>query len=170
MDLSKLLHDKKIVQYQSSQEEIDSKINIADANLRSCKYIVLINDPDVDDTAYKEAHNAILQAATALMYDSGYKVGDRGSHHFITQQFIEAEYAGVFEGDIINILGHARQTRNILQYNVSGAVSHSDVEYLISKADRFVATVKEILRKQDQVPPAVTGVSKGGGSSMDTSQ
>ena len=148
MDLGKLLQDKKIVHYQSSRAEIDSKINIADANLRSCKHIVLINDPDVDDTAYKEAHNAILQAATALMYGRGYKAGDRGSHHFITQQFIEAEYAGVFEGDIINILGHARQTRNTLQYDVPGAVSHSDAEDRISKADRFVATVKEILRKQ----------------------
>lgn len=149
MDLDRLLQNRKIELYQSSQAEIDSKISIADANLRSCKQIVPINHPDVDDTAYKEAYNAILQAATALMYSSGYKVRDRGSHHLTTQQFIEAEYAGEFEADIINILGHARQMRNMLQYDVSEAVSHSEAEDLISKADRFVKTVKEILRKQD---------------------
>ena len=147
MDLSRLLQNNKIERYQSSQAEIDSKIDIADANLRSCKQIVPMNHPDVDDTAYKEAYNAILQAATALMYSSGYKVRDRGSHHLITQQFIKAEYAKAFEVDIINILGHARQTRNTLQYGVSRAISHSDVEDLISKADRFVETVKGILRK-----------------------
>ena len=120
MDLSELLQNRRIERYQSSQAEIDSKINIADANLRSCNQIVQVNDPDVDDTAYKEAYNAILEAATALMYSRGYKAGDRGSHHFITQQFIEAEYAGAFEGDIINIFGHARQTRHMLQYDVPG--------------------------------------------------
>ncbi len=149
MDLGRLLQNRKIERYQSSRAEIDSKISIADANLRSCKQIVPMNDPDVDDTAYKEAYNAILEAATALMYSRGYKVRDRGSHHLITQQFIEAEYAGAFEGDIINIFGHARQTRNTLQYGVPGAISHPDVEDLISKADRFVKTVKEILCKQD---------------------
>ena len=149
MDLGKLLQNRKIERYQSSQAEIDSKIGIADASLKSCKRIVVINDPAVDGTAYKEAYNAILQAATALMYSRGYKVRDRGSHHFITQQFIEAEYAGAFDVDIINIFGHARQTRHTLQYGVPGAASHSDAEDLISKADRFVKTVKGILSKQD---------------------
>ena len=149
MDLSRLLQNRKIERYQSSQAEIDSKINIANANLRSCKQIVRINDPDVDDTAYKEPYNAILEAATALMYSRGYKVRDRGTHHFITQQFIEAEYAGAFDVDIINIFGHARQTRNTLQYGVPRAVAHPEAEDLISKADRFVETAKEILRKQD---------------------
>ncbi len=83
------------------------------------------------------------------MYSKGYKVVDRGSHHFITQQFIEAEYAGAFDADIINIFGHARQMRNALQYGVPGAASHSDAQDLISKADRFVKTVREILRRQD---------------------
>lgn len=149
MDLSGLLQNRKIGRYQSSQAEIDSKIDIADTSLRSCRQIVTINDPAVDGTAYKEAYNAILQAATALMYSRGYKVVDRGSHHFITQQFIEAEYAGAFDVDVINIFGHARQTRNALQYGVPGAASHSDAEDLISKAGRFVKTAKEILRKQD---------------------
>ena len=148
MDLSELLQNRKIERYQSSRAEIDSKINIADANLRSCNKIVPMNDPDVDDTAYKEAYNAILEAATALMYSRGYKVGAKGSHHFITQQFIEAEYAGVFEGNIINIFGRARKTRHTLQYDVPGAISHSDAKDLVSKADRFVKTVREILRKQ----------------------
>ncbi len=61
MDLSRLLQNRKIERYQSSQAEIDSKISIADTGLRSCKQIVTINDPAVDGTAYKEAYNAILQ-------------------------------------------------------------------------------------------------------------
>lgn len=147
MDLDELSQNRKTEIYQSSQAEIDSKTSIADANLRSCKQIIPINHPDADDTACKEAYNAILEAATALMYSSGYKVRDRGSRHLITQQFIEAEHAGAFGGDIINIFGHARQTRNTPQYDVPGAASHSEAEDLISKAGRFVETVKGILHK-----------------------
>ena len=146
-NLEKLLRDNKIVRYQSSREEIDSKINISESNLRSAKKIIPINDPDVDDTAYKETYNAILEAAMALMYHEGYRVArERGSHHLIVQQFTEAKFAGDFTADVINIFGHARHIRNSLQYDLSGAVSHADVDDLYSKAEEFVKIVKRILK------------------------
>ena len=57
MNLSELLKSRKIERYQSSQTEIDSKINIADANMRSCNKIVLMNDPGVpkDDNNFMDA-------------------------------------------------------------------------------------------------------------------
>lgn len=146
MDLKRLLQDSKIESYQSRPEEIASKIGISESNLRAAKKIVAINDPDVDDAAYKEAYNVILEAAMALMYYRGYRPArDRGSQHLNVQQFVESEFADDFDPSVLDIFGKARQTRNMLQYDVSGATSHADVEDLISKAEEFVMTAKGIL-------------------------
>lgn len=144
--LRRLLQDNKIEPYQGNPKEIASKIEISESNIRSAKKIVAINDPDVDDTAYKEAYNAMLEAATALMYHSGYRPArNKGHQHLSVQQFTESEFAGDFAPDTIAMFGNARQTRNMLQYDVSGAISHEDVEDLIGKAEEFVNAAKEIL-------------------------
>lgn len=146
MDLKRLLQDSKIEPYQSRPEEIASKIDIPESNLRSAKIIAMINDPDVDDTAYKEAYNAILEAATALMYHSGYRPArNRGSQHHNVQQLVESEFANDFDSNVIGMFGRARQTRNRLQYDVPGTTTHADAEDLISKAEEFVMRAKEIL-------------------------
>ena len=57
----------------------------------------------------------------------------------------ESEFADDPAPDTIVMFGNARQTRNMLQYDVSGAISHGDVENPVSEAEEFVKTAKEIL-------------------------
>ncbi len=58
-DLKRPPQDSKMESYQSRPEEIASKIGISESNPRAAKKMVAINDPDVDDAAYKETYNAI---------------------------------------------------------------------------------------------------------------
>lgn len=144
MSLGELLRRNKIEIYRISPEEINSKISIAEASLRSAKKTVQIDDPDVDDTTYKEAYNAILQAGYALMYSKGYRPKP-GSHHYAVEQFIKSEFSDDFPCAVLQIFGRARKTRNDLQYDSAGVISHEEVEDLIAKADAFVATAKGML-------------------------
>ncbi len=79
------------------------------------------------------------------MYSKGYRPMIRGKHHFIVQQFVEAEFSSDFESDILLAFGDARQTRNTLQYDTAGIISNSEVTALIAKAEIFVTKAKTIL-------------------------
>lgn len=84
----------------------------------------------------------------ALMYRRGYRpVRDKGSQHLNVQQFVKSMFANYFDPGILSMFGRARQTRNMLQYGESGAISHADVGDLISKAEEFVTMAKEILNQ-----------------------
>jgi len=144
MSLGELLRRNKIEMYQSAPEEMNSKISIAESNLRSAKKTVQMDDPDVDDTTYKEAYNAMLEAGYALMHSKGYRPKP-GSRHYAVEQLIKSEFSNDFSPDALQIFGRARTTRNALQYDSAGVISREEVEDLIAKADAFVSTAKGIL-------------------------
>ena len=100
MSLDELLHNGKIEAHKTDTPEIKAKIDIADRNIRSADKIISLNDIDLDDTAYKEAYNAMLESSMALMYHKGYRVKQKSTQHWITYQFIKAEFSDVFDTNI----------------------------------------------------------------------
>lgn len=148
MSLDKLLQNNDIVQTPINDGEIKAKMEIAKRDLSSAKKIIKINQSDTDDTAYVTAYHAILEAGYALVYSKGYHVKARGKHHWIVQQFIESEFSSNFDQDVLLALGQGRQTRNTLQYDSIGIITHSDIIDLIEKAEIFVTVAKRILNIQ----------------------
>ena len=145
MNLRRLLQNNSIGQITITNTDIRAKMVIAQRDLTAAKKIVSYNDADIDDTAYITAYNAILETGYALMFSRGYRVTSRGNHHLIVQQFVQAEFSSDFTQDELLAFGHGRQTRNTLQYDSTGVVSHPDVVDLVQKADSFVTKAKVIL-------------------------
>lgn len=145
MSLRELLNNNSIEAVSINNTDIRNKIVIAERDIRAAKKIIAINDPDIDDTAYNTAYNAILQAGYALMFSKGYRVKARSRAHLVVQQFVESEFANDFDEDILLVFGDARQTRNTLLYDTTGVISHPDVEALVNKAEIFVTEAKKIL-------------------------
>lgn len=146
MSLEKLLRNNSIEAISINRSDVEGKMIIAEREIRSAKKIVEINDRDTDDTAYITTHNAILETGYALMFSSGYRVKTRNRHHLVVQQFVESEFSSNFDSDILLAFGDARQTRNMLQYDTTGIISHDEVEALIKKAEVFVTESKKILK------------------------
>lgn len=145
MNLNDLLRNNSIERITINNIDIRAKIVIAQREVRSAKKIVSYNDPDTDDTAYITAYNGILEAGYALMFSRGYRIKSRGNHHLVVQQFVESEFSSNFTQDELLAFGHGRQTRNTLQYDSTGIVSHPDIVDLVQKADSFVTKAKTIL-------------------------
>jgi len=145
MNLRRLLQDGLVEQFPSSSNQINDKIKIAERDLEAAKTIGALNNPATDDTAYKAAYNAMLQASTALIYKKGYRVIARGSHHYITVEFIKSEYSRQIPQDAIISFENARSTRNTLQYDTAGIITNSDVIRLATIAETFVNSAKTIL-------------------------
>lgn len=145
MNLRRLLSDGSIERFQSNRNQINDKMEIAEKHLRAAQKIVQMNDVDTDDSAYLSAYNAILEAGYALMFDKGYRPKDRSRHHLTVQRFIESEFSNHYAPEVISTFGSARQTRNTLNYDTTGILTHPQVEDLISKATIFVNTAKTLL-------------------------
>lgn len=145
MSLDRLLRTDKIERIAMNHTDIRAKMTIAQRDVRSAQKIVSYNDPDTYDTVYITAHNGMLQAGYALMCSRGYRVKSRGEHHWIVQQFVQAEFDSDFTQDELLAFAQGRKTRNELQYDSTGTVSHSDVMDLVDKADEFVEKAKGIL-------------------------
>ena len=87
----------------------------------------------MDDTTYKEAYNAMLETGYVLVYSKEYKPKN-SQHHYTVVQFIKAEFSNDFSPEVLQIFGQARTTRNTLQYDTLGVISHDDVVELINTA------------------------------------
>ena len=144
MNLRELLTTNLIEKIPTDAKSVQSKIWLAERDIRSSQKIIAMNDPDTVDTAYITAYNAILQAGYALMFSRGYRVKARIRSHAVVQQFVESEFSKDFD-DIMLTFGYARQTRHTLQYNTINIVSYSNAVELVEKAEFFVRRTKEIL-------------------------
>lgn len=61
------------------------------------------------------------------------------------EQFLKSEFSNDFSPDLLQIFKHAQTTRNTLEYDHAGIITHDDAVDLIDKADEFVRKAKQIL-------------------------
>jgi uncharacterized protein (UPF0332 family) len=130
MTLKKLLDQGKLRQHKTSKEEISNLTAIVKRDLKDAGIKALSAD-----RRFATAYNAALQAATMVLYASGYKTHGIG-HHFAVFEAVKGimgkEYHGLFE-----YFDSCRSKRNRTDYDFAGSVTDTEAEELISEAEKF---------------------------------
>jgi len=96
-----------------------------------------------NDWAYNIAYNAILQSMRALMYAQGYRVSSKNSH-IATLKFAEI----YFTQDEIIFFDRMLRKRHQAVYDVAGTISQKEAEKAITRADKTIKKVEEMIFRE----------------------
>ena len=124
--------------YETSPEEIQCLLDIADRDLHDCRAQGLS-----PDWILNIAYNAALQCATAALYASGYRA-TRESHHYRVIQSL-AFTIGT-ERQTIDLFDTFRSIRNTSEYDRAGAVSEQNAGEMYDLAYNLYMEVQSWLR------------------------
>lgn len=144
MNLSDLLKQDRIVEFESDIDQIKNEIENADTKLKSAKNVLGINEWRL---AYGSAYEAILHAGRALMFSKGYRT--KGSdHHETVVLFVEAVFSAKFSNqtEVLTSFNKARKLRNDFTYDNADIISPTQAKTLVGNAEVFVNKAKEILK------------------------
>ena len=143
MSLSELLRSGLIEKFESNEDQIRNEAEIARGDLASAKNILRIGEWK---WAYNAAYNGMLQAGRGLMFSKGYR--PRGQeHHVAVVSFVRAVYGSKLAPDVLQTFERARRRRSDATYDRPGTISESQVRAVVEKAEVFVDTALELLRK-----------------------
>ncbi len=112
--------------HQSSSQEIEDLLAIADRDIKDCK-----SEGLSADWQFNIAYNSLLQAATAALAAAGYRAG-RDSHHYQVLQSLSLTVG--LDKSTIQQLDAFRKKRNLTGYERIGAVSDKEVAEIIKLA------------------------------------
>jgi uncharacterized protein (UPF0332 family) len=127
------LDQGKLRQHKTSREEISNLTAIVKRDLKDAGIKALSAD-----RRFATAYNAALQAATIVLYVSGYKTHGAG-HHFVFEAvkgIMDKEYHSLFE-----YFDSCRSKRNRTDYDFAGNVTDTEAEELINEAEKFLKVV-----------------------------
>ncbi len=119
--------------HTTSQEEIKNLLGMVDRNLRDASENISA------DWKFSIAYNAALTLCSVLLYSEGYRAA-RESHHYRVVQSLELTLGGGYRADM-EYLEACRRKRNIIEYEVPGAVTEENARELID----FVVNLKTIV-------------------------
>lgn len=138
MSLPNWLNDKLIIQHYPSSGEIADLLKICDRDLEKANIVDL-----GPDWRLSIAHNAALQAATAALAASGFRVRGEGQHYRLLQSL-----AFTLKTDSVTIkqLDKFRQKRNFSDYQKAGTVSDQEAAEMIALAVKLRREVEEWIR------------------------
>ena len=143
MSLKKLLNQGRLSHHKTSEREISNLIQLIRRDIKDAKVKGLSSD-----RKFTTAYNAVLQAATILLYCKGYK--PKGvAHHFTVFQAMK-EIMGKNYHDLVNYFDSCRSKRNITDYDYAGGISKSESEELINEAEKFLKLVINYLKDNFQ--------------------
>lgn len=126
MSLDDWLHHGWLSAHESSRQEVEDLLAIADRDLKDCQ-----SEGLSADWKFNIAYNAVLQSATAALAAAGYRA-PRDSHHYRVLQSL-----GLTVGVPTETLRHLdafRKKRNLTGYERIGAVSDREVEEIVETA------------------------------------
>ena len=135
MPYERLSYEGRIRRHRTNSQEIARLFRIVDRDLvdASIKALSL-------DRRFATAYNAVLQAATAVIYSEGYRAHGLG-HHSTTFQFIKEAMGS----DIVSLADYfddCRRKRNMADYVGAGYISLTEVEDLLEEARAFAAQTR----------------------------
>ena len=87
----------------------------------------------------------MLQAGTALMYNSGYRPRRRDNHHMAVVIFIENIHSRDIPSEAIVAFNNGRSSRHQSQYDMAGTISHTQAKNMVEHTEDFVKAAGEIL-------------------------
>jgi hypothetical protein len=138
MSLTDWSNEKLIIPHDPSPDEIADLLHICDRDLEKVKIIEL-----GPDWRLSIAHNAALQAATAALAASGYKVRSQGQHYLVLQSLT---FTLKLSPVVIKRLDKFRQKRNVSDYERSGAVSEQEAKEMVAMAIKLRKDVEKWFR------------------------
>lgn len=128
----------QLIRHKTSTQEISELLTIADRDLAACRLSELPTDWRLNI-----AHNAALQAATAVLAAAGYRAG-RDAHHYTVIQSLEHTVG--LGADAIDSLNKLHKKRNFASYTSAGAVSNDEADEMYKLAAEIRRRVGEWLR------------------------
>jgi uncharacterized protein (UPF0332 family) len=140
MSLRELLEQNSIQRHRTSKEEIGNLIGLIRRDMQDAKVKGVSSD-----RRFTTAYNAVLQAATILLYCKGYKPKGAGHHFTVFKAMKEILRKDYYE--LADYFDSCRTKRNITDYNHIGGISESEAEELIKEADRFLEIVLNWLKR-----------------------
>lgn len=132
MSLQEWLKSRRLVQHQTSRQEIGELLGVVDRDLADAQAADLSADWRLNI-----AYNAALQAA------AGYRAAREG-HHFRVLQSLRFTIGA--EATLVAQLDQFRKRRNIGGYERAGTVSDQDAAEMLQLAQRLRADVSAWLR------------------------
>lgn len=142
MAYEKLLKQGRIKNYDASEQEIQSLLEIASRDLSTARSIVSI-DPD---WAYNISYNAMLQSSRALMLQMGFR--PRGSsQHTTVVQFVN-KTIGKEHKDFTALFDQMRRKRNRAVYETAKLVGEKETIETLSLAHDFVTLLRDLINQE----------------------
>jgi len=144
MTWKKLLEDNSLQEKKVSFREVESVLNKAHKSIRAAEILI---DKDIDESAFKEAYDAMILAGRALIFFLGYKPRTVGSHT-ITIRFCEL-YLGKEFKTLVERFKRMKQKRNYLIYGTGLVISETEAKNAITTTKEFIKKIKEIIQKNN---------------------
>jgi hypothetical protein len=129
MSLRDWLQNGWLDAHQSSREEIQNLLHLADRDLRASQAAGLGTD-----WRFAIAYNAALQAATAVLAAAGFRAA-REAHHFRVIQSL-AYTLGAKPG-LVRRLNAFRKKRNVSSYETGGTISTKEAQEMADLAQEL---------------------------------
>lgn len=140
MRLKELLDQDKLRPHRTSSKEVNNLLRMIRRDLKDAKVKGLSLD-----RKFATAYNAVLQAATILLYCRGYRPKGIG-HHFTVFQAMK-EIMGEDYHELADYFDSCRAKRNITDYDYADNVSEAEVCGLIEEAEKFSEVVLNWLER-----------------------
>lgn len=140
----KLLEDNSLQEKKVSFREVESVLDKARESFRAAEILV---KKDIDESAFKEAYDAMILAGRALIFSLGYKPREHNSHT-ITIRFCELYLSKEFE-NLINKFKKMKQKRNYLIYGTGLIISETEAKNAITTAKGFIDNIRKTIQKNN---------------------
>ncbi len=138
MSLQDWLKSRWLIKHQTSRQEIEDLLRVADRDLAQCR------TPNLSpDWQLNIAYNAALQAATAALAAAGYRAA-REAHHYRVIQSLA--YSIKADPVLIAQLDKFRKKRNISDYERTDVVSEQEAKEMFVLAKNLRNEVEKWLR------------------------
>ena len=138
MKYNSLLKENKIRPIAAKKEEIKELFNLAERDLKSAEFIITQDW----DWGFAIAYNSVLQACRAFMFKEGFRPRSEESHK-VTFEFMRIGLGKDHE-DLINYFDRMRTKRHKALYEISGAVTETEVRQNLTRARDFVKLLKKL--------------------------
>lgn len=140
MAYESLLKKGLIKSFNAAPSQISDRIGLARRDIETARNV------SNSDWAYNIAYNAMLQAARALMFAEGYRLGGGEGQHKTVVQFSELALGRTFEEEV-RFFERMRVKRNQAVYDTPGIISEAEARQAIVFAAKFIRVIEETINK-----------------------
>jgi hypothetical protein len=138
VSLQDWLKSRWLIEHQTSRQEINDLLNVADRDLAQCRTPGL-----TPDWRLNIAYNAALQAGTAALAAAGYRATREAHHYRVIQSLAHTIEA---HATLIDQLDKFRKKRNITGYERAGVASEQEAKEMFVLAKALRDDVEKWLR------------------------